>query len=76
MANTIGKDYAYMARVLRLMLLAPEIVHAVLTGRIARKDRSGGPAAVHAGLVVGAEESTRHRVRLDIFRMSGGRLCP
>ena len=34
MANAIGKDYAYVARVLRLTLLAPEIVHAVLTGAL------------------------------------------
>jgi hypothetical protein len=34
MANAIGKDYAYVARVLRLTLLAPEIVHAVLTGTL------------------------------------------
>ena len=34
LANTIGKDYAYVARVLRLTLLAPEIVHAILTGAL------------------------------------------
>ena len=34
LANAIGKDYAYVARVLRLTLLAPEIVHAVLTGTL------------------------------------------
>ena len=34
LANAIGKDYAYVARVLRLTLLAPEIVHAVLTGAV------------------------------------------
>ena len=34
MTNAIGKDYAYVARVLRLTLLAPEIVHAVLTGNL------------------------------------------
>lgn len=32
LANVIGKDSAYVARVLRLTLLAPEIIHAVLTG--------------------------------------------
>ena len=32
LANAVGKDRAYVARVLRLTLLAPEIVHAVLTG--------------------------------------------
>ena len=31
LANAIGKDPAYVARVLRLTLLAPEIVHAILT---------------------------------------------
>ena len=30
----IGKDYAYGTRVLRLTRLAPEIVHAVLTGAL------------------------------------------
>ena len=34
LANAIGKDYAYVARVLRLTSLAPEIVHAVLTGTL------------------------------------------
>ena len=34
LANAIGKDPAYMARVLRLTLLAPEIVHAILTGTL------------------------------------------
>ena len=34
LVNAIGKDYAYVARVLRLTLLAPEIVHAVLTGAL------------------------------------------
>ena len=32
LATAIGKDQAYVARVLRLTLLAPEIVHAILTG--------------------------------------------
>lgn len=32
LADAIGKDSAYVARVLRLTLLAPEIIHAVLTG--------------------------------------------
>ncbi len=32
LANAVGKDRAYVARVLRLTLLAPEIVHAALTG--------------------------------------------
>ena len=34
LANAIGKDSAYVARVLRLTLLAPEIVHTVLTGAL------------------------------------------
>ena len=34
LANAVGKDRAYVARVLRLTLLAPEIVHAVLTGNL------------------------------------------
>ena len=34
LATAVGKDYAYVARVLRLTLLAPEIVHAVLTGAL------------------------------------------
>ena len=33
-ANAIGKDSAYVARVLRLTLLAPEIVHTILTGNL------------------------------------------
>ena len=34
LANAIGKDSAYVARVLRLTLLAPEIVHIILTGNL------------------------------------------
>ena len=34
LANATGKDYAYVARVLRLTLLAPEIVHTILTGNL------------------------------------------
>ena len=34
LAAAIGKDQAYVARVLRLTLLAPEIVHAILTGTL------------------------------------------
>ena len=34
LANAIGKDSAYVARVLRLTLLAPEIVHSILTGNL------------------------------------------
>ena len=34
LANAIGKDSAYVARVLRLTLLAPEIVHTILTGNL------------------------------------------
>ena len=34
LATAIGKDCAYVARVLRLTLLAPEIVHAVLSGTL------------------------------------------
>ena len=30
----IGKDPAFVARIIRLTLLAPEIVHAVLTGAL------------------------------------------
>lgn len=40
LANVIGKDYAYVARVLRLTLLVPKIVHAVLTG--ASPEGNGG----------------------------------
>ena len=36
LANAIGKDSAYVARVLRLTLLAPEIVHAILAGTLKR----------------------------------------
>ena len=34
LARTIGKDPAYVARVLRLTLLSPEIVHAALEGTL------------------------------------------
>ena len=34
LANAIGKDSAYVARVLRLTLLSPEIVHTILTGNL------------------------------------------
>ena len=34
LAAATGKDQAYVARVLRMTLLAPEIVHAVLTGAL------------------------------------------
>ena len=34
LANAIGKDSAYVARVLRLKLLSPEIVHAALSGNL------------------------------------------
>ncbi len=34
LALGVGKDQAYVARVLRLTLLAPEIVHAALTGTL------------------------------------------
>ena len=34
LANAIGKDSAYVARVLHLTLLAPEIVHTILTGNL------------------------------------------
>ncbi len=34
LARGVGKDQAYVARVLRLTLLAPEIVHAALTGTL------------------------------------------
>ena len=34
LASGVGKDQAYVARVLRLTLLAPEIVHAALTGSL------------------------------------------
>ena len=34
LANAIGKDSAYVVRVLRLTLLAPEIVHTILTGNL------------------------------------------
>ena len=34
LARGVGKDQAYVARVLRLTLLAPEIIHAALTGTL------------------------------------------
>ena len=32
LADAIGKDPAYVSRLIRLTLLAPEIVHAILAG--------------------------------------------
>ena len=34
LAKAIGKDHAYVARTVRLTLLAPEIVHAILAGTL------------------------------------------
>ena len=34
LARAVGKDKAYISRTLRLALLAPEIVHAILTGKL------------------------------------------
>ncbi len=34
LSHAIGKGYTYVARVLRLTLLAPEIVHAALSGAL------------------------------------------
>ena len=36
LAKAIGKDHAFVARITRLTLLAPEIVHAILAGTIQR----------------------------------------
>ena len=34
LARTVGKDTAYVARTIRLTLLAPEIIHAILHGTL------------------------------------------
>ena len=34
LAEAIGKDPAFVARMIRLTLLAPEIVHAILAGTL------------------------------------------
>ena len=34
LADAIGKDPAYVSRLIRLTLLAPEIVHAILVGTL------------------------------------------
>ena len=34
LAKAIGKDHAYVARTVRLTLLSPEIVHAILAGTL------------------------------------------
>jgi len=34
LARAVGKDYAYVGRILRLTLLAPDIIHAALTGTL------------------------------------------
>ena len=36
LAKAIGKDHAFVARTMRLTLLAPEIVHAILAGTLKR----------------------------------------
>ena len=36
LADAIGKDPAFVARMIRLTLLAPEIVHAILSGTLQR----------------------------------------
>ena len=36
LASVTGKDTSYVARILRLTLLSPEIVHAALTGTLER----------------------------------------
>ena len=36
LAEAIGKDPAFVARMIRLTLLAPEIVHAILAGTLRR----------------------------------------
>ena len=34
LARAIGKDHAFVARTIRMTLLAPEIVHAILSGTL------------------------------------------
>ena len=34
LARAIGKDDAYVSRIIRFTLLAPEIIHAVLAGKL------------------------------------------
>ena len=34
LAKAMGKDHAFVARTIRMTLLAPEIVHAILTGTL------------------------------------------
>ena len=34
LARSIGKDDAYVSRIIRFTLLAPEIIHGVLTGQL------------------------------------------
>ena len=36
LARAIGKDDAYVSRIIRFTLLAPEIIHAVLAGKITK----------------------------------------
>ena len=36
LAKAIGKDHAFVARTTRLTLLAPEIIHAILSGSLKR----------------------------------------
>ena len=34
LARAIGKDMAYVSRIIRFTLLSPEIIHGVLTGQL------------------------------------------
>ena len=36
LARSIGKDDAYVSRIIRFTLLSPEIIHAVLAGKISK----------------------------------------
>ena len=67
MTNAIGKDYAYVARVLRLTLLGdrPRRPDGEPAGGLQRGQAEAGAARA----VVGAEETTRHRV----ISKTGGR---
>ena len=40
LARAIGKDEAYVSRIIRLTLLAPEIIHAILTGNLNKSIRT------------------------------------
>ena len=63
LATVTGKDPSYVARILRLTLLSPEIVHAALTVTLERSIPPGDTQERAAATLGRAEEIVRDRVR-------------